>query len=86
MIHAEIGSDFVVVRLRKVKTNTLEKTKGVHASLWVEGDAVLVSIKDRPGDEHGSCLAEVELPLDVIRAALAVVEVSRGQEDRRADD
>lgn len=80
MIHAEIGSDFVVVRLRKGKA--LETPKGVRASLWVEGDAVLVSIKDRPGDEHGSCLAEVELPLDVIRAAIAVVEVGRGQEDR----
>lgn len=77
MIHAEIGSDFVVVRLRKAKGNTLEKTKGVRASLFVEGDAVLVSIKDRPGDDLGSCLAEVELPLDVIRAALAVSKVGR---------
>lgn len=74
-LHVEIGSPFMGVRLR-TKGKTLESKKHTRATLLVDSGGVSLSVWDEPGTEPGACLAEVEIPIEALRSALAVWDVA----------
>jgi hypothetical protein len=74
-LHVEIGSPFMGVRLR-TKGKTLESKKHTRATLLVDSGGVCLSVWDAPGTEPGACLAEVEIPIEALRSALAVWDVA----------
>ena len=74
-LHVEIGSPFMAVRMR-TKGTTLESRKHARATLLVDSGGVCLSVWDAPGTEPGACLAEVEIPIEALRSALAVWDVA----------
>lgn len=75
-LHVEIGSPFMGVRLRTKSGKELESRKHTRATLLVDSGGVCLSVWDAPGTEPGACLAEVEIPIEALRSALAVWDVA----------
>ena len=76
-MNVEITSEFMEARVRE--KGRLVRRKGARATLGVdlhEGMAgAWITVYDEPGESPKAVLAEVVVPIEVLRAALAVADI-----------